>query len=227
MALSSTERKSVQVLSPVMAKNNEIAAENRRALEALGVFAVNIIGSPGCGKTTLLEAMAGRFGRTMAVIEGDVQTRRDAERVERAGCIAHQIETQGACHLDARAISKALDQLDIEAETCRILVIENVGNLICPSGYALGEHLKIGVLSTPEGDDKILKYPSLFSRIDVLVINKVDLLPHLDFDVERVKEETRSLKPDARAFELSARTGAGVDAFCEFLRNAREERFRQ
>jgi len=171
--------KTIKVKSPVMVKNDEMAAENRQFLAKHGILAINIMSSPGSGKTTLLETMATRLGREMVVIEGDVQTRRDAERVERAGCRACQIETRGSCHLDAKAISEAMTQLDLANSGCKLLVIENVGNLICPSGYDLGERLKIGLLSVPEGDDKVLKYPSLFSRIDVLVISKIDLLPYL------------------------------------------------
>ncbi len=209
--------KEVKVKSPVMAKNDEIAAENRRRLDALGILGLNMMSSPGSGKTTLLEAIAARLGESMAVIEGDVQTRRDAERVERAGCLAYQIETRGACHLDAKAVSQALDALPLEANKQRLLVIENVGNLICPSGYDLGEHLRAGLLSLPEGDDKVLKYPSLFSRIDLVLITKIDLLPYLSFDIDRAIAEVRALRADVTVFQLSAKTGEGIDAFCEFL----------
>lgn len=210
-------RESMKIVSPVMAKNNEIAKGNRRFFQEHGIFCLNIIGSPGSGKTTLLEAMAKHLRDSMAVIEGDVQTRRDAERVEKAGCRVHQIETGGACHLDAQAVAQALEHLDIEQGNCPILVIENVGNLICPSSFDLGENLKAGLLSVAEGDDKILKYPSLFSRISALIINKVDLLPYLDFDVDRVVEECKSLNDHFRAFQLSAKTGEGVETFCRFL----------
>jgi hydrogenase nickel incorporation protein HypB len=209
--------KSVSVKSPVMAKNDEIAALNRQRLDELGILGVNIMSSPGSGKTTLLEAMAKRLGDAMVVIEGDVQTRRDAERVERAGCIAYQIETHGSCHLDAKAVSEAMNQLPLEKGKHRLLIIENVGNLICPSGYDLGERLRVGLLSLPEGDDKVLKYPSLFSRISVLATTKVDLLPYLTFDIDRAESECRSLRPDIRTFRLSARTEEGIDDFCAYL----------
>lgn len=207
----------VKVKSPVMAKNDEIAALNRNRLDRLGILGVNIMSSPGSGKTTLLETMARRLQGDMMVIEGDVQTRRDAERIEHAGCAAYQIETRGACHLDAKVVSEAMDALPLEAVRPKLLVIENVGNLICPSGYDLGERIRIGLLSVPEGDDKVLKYPSLFSRISVVVISKIDLLPHLEFDVDRVEEECRGLTPGIRIFRLSAKTGEGMDAFCDFL----------
>lgn len=209
--------KTVKVKSPVMAKNDEVAAENRRFLEQNGILALNIMSSPGSGKTTLLEAMAGILGNQMVVIEGDIQTRRDAERVEQAGCRAYQIETRGSCHLDAKAVSEAMMHLDLVSSGCRILVIENVGNLICPSSYDLGERLRIGLLSVPEGDDKVLKYPSLFSRIDVLIVNKIDLLPYLSFDVDRAIAECLSLKSDIRPFRISAKTGEGVGEFCQYL----------
>ena len=211
----------VNVLSPVMAKNNEIAAKNRMRLSAAGILGINLIGSPGCGKTTLLEAMAPILGTALFVIEGDVQTRRDADRIERAGCKAYQIETQGACHLNAQAVSEALDYLEPGFNFCDFMVIENVGNLICPSAYDLGEHIKVGLLSVSEGDDKVLKYPALFSRIDVLIITKVDLLPIIEFDKERVRSECRSLRSAFSAFELSGKTGQGVRAFCTFLEEQR------
>ncbi len=206
--------------SPVMAKNDAQAAENQARLHQLGLFTINLMSSPGSGKTTLLEALAQRFQDRLLVIEGDVQTRRDAERVERAGCRVHQIETMGACHLDARAVAQALDCLSPEPGRHALLVIENVGNLVCPSGYALGEDLRVGLLSIPEGDDKVLKYPSLFSRIDVLVLTKADLLPHLEFDTERAIAECRSINPEVRVFLLSAKTGEGLDAFCAYLSQA-------
>lgn len=210
--------KKVRILSPVMEKNNRIAEENRKLLKKSGIFSINFISSPGAGKTSILESMAEYFTEKLIVIEGDVQTSRDAERIRKAGCEAYQIETGGSCHLDAQRIANALDDLNIaEKRDCRILAIENVGNLICPSSYDLGEHMKIGILSLPEGDDKILKYPSLFSRVSILLINKIDLLPHMQFDVERAVSECRSLKPDVKVFELSAKTGNGMKIFCKFL----------
>jgi hydrogenase nickel incorporation protein HypB len=213
----------IPIESPVLAKNREFAQANRTLLEQHGILAVNLIGSPGSGKTTLLEAMVTCLGDALAVIEGDVQTRRDTERIERAGGRACQIETRGACHLDAQQVGRAIQELRFEAHPCRVLVIENVGNLICPSGYDLGEHLKIAVLSVPEGDDKVLKYPSLFSRASVLVVNKVDLLPHVTFDVDRAVDECRSLNNRVIVFKTSGKTGEGVRALCDFLVTRRTE----
>lgn len=213
-------RSRVDIASRVMGRNDTFAERNRERFRERGILALNLISSPGAGKTSLLEAMAGHFGPRLAVIEGDVMTRRDAERVERAGCRAYQIETGGACHLDAESVGKAMEHLDLDTEGLSILAIENVGNLICPSGYDLGEDIKIGLLSTPEGDDKVLKYPSLFSRIAVLVINKIDLLPMLDFDVERAILECRSLNPEVIVFRVSARSGEGLEGFFQFLEEA-------
>jgi hydrogenase nickel incorporation protein HypB len=207
----------IKVKSAVMMKNDEIAAGNRERLERLGLVGVNIMSSPGSGKTTLLETMAGHYGASMAVIEGDVQTSRDADRVRNAGCLAHQIETRGSCHLDAKMVSEALDALPLDTAAHRLLIVENVGNLICPSSYDLGEHLRIGLLSVTEGDDKVLKYPALFSRINVLLISKSDLLPHLEFDTARAIEECRAINAHVDAFVLSARTGEGMNAFYEHL----------
>ena len=203
----------VKVKSPVMLKNDEIAAENRARLERIGLVGLNIMSSPGSGKTALLEAMAAHYGPSMAVIEGDVQTSRDADRVRRAGCLAHQIETRGSCHLDAKMVSGALDAMPLDPAVHRLLIVENVGNLICPSSYDLGEHLRVGLLSVTEGDDKVLKYPALFSRIHVLVISKSDLLPHVDFDAGRAAAECRAINADVEVFVLSSRTGEGMDAF--------------
>jgi hydrogenase nickel incorporation protein HypB len=209
--------KVVKILSPVMQKNNEIAAANRQRFVVMRSYAINLISSPGSGKTTLLEAMAQILGRRMAVIEGDLQTRRDAERVEKAGCRAYQIETGGACHLDAQAVSGAMDALGLAGDPCPFVVIENVGNLVCPSSYDLGEHMKVGMLSLPEGDDKVLKYPSVFRRIGALVISKIDLQPHMDFDVDRVVRECASLNESFVTFRVSAKTGQGVQEFCRLL----------
>lgn len=223
--MSGSPSRRVAVEKPVMARNDEVAAANRSMFRDAGLFAVNIIGSPGAGKTSLLEALAKSFARELAVIEGDVRTRRDADRVEKAGSAAWQIETGGACHLDAAMVQKAWRGFEEAARGSRYLVIENVGNLICPSGYDLGEDVRAALISLPEGDDKVLKYPSLFSRIDVLLIGKMDLLDHLDVDPDRMEAECRSLRPDVRVFRVSAKTGLGVLELCDFIRKGREEKF--
>ncbi len=211
----SHELATLAIHQDVLTKNNAFAGQNRGIFTSQGVFAINLISSPGSGKTALLEALARHYGPAMAVIEGDIQTSRDADRVIRSGSRAHQIETHGACHLDAHAVLHALDHLDLAG--CRLLVIENVGNLVCPAAYDLGEHEKMAILSLPEGDDKILKYPALFSRIDALIINKIDLMPYLDFCVDTAVSECRSLNRSFETFLLSAKTGEGVDRLISHL----------
>jgi hydrogenase nickel incorporation protein HypB len=206
---------------PALQKNDLFAAENRQFFMDKNVLAVNIISSPGSGKTTLLEQMAKRFGKKMAVVVGDIQTRRDAERIIGSGSAAYQIETGGACHLDAHSVGHALEELDFnDVELC---VIENVGNLVCPAAYDLGEAMKIAVLSTPEGDDKVLKYPAIFSRCSVLLINKMDIAKHLDFNVEKVSRECRSLNVNCDIFQIAAKTGLGIDGFCTYLMKKRSQ----
>ena len=209
--------KKVAIGAPATKKNDAFAAENRRFFKEHGILAVNIISSPGSGKTTLLERTAGILGDDLAVIEGDVQTRRDAERIERTGCRVHQIETGGACHLNARSVGEAIDALGLGESPCRVVVIENVGNLVCPSGTDLGERMKVAMLSLPEGDDKVLKYPAVFSRIGVLLVNKIDLAGVMEFDVDRAVRECASLNDSFETFRVSAKTGEGVDAFCRHL----------
>ncbi|MBD3369354.1 hydrogenase nickel incorporation protein HypB [Candidatus Fermentibacteria bacterium] len=223
--MSEKKKRKVQIRSPVMQKNDRIAQGNRALLDRAGLTCLNLMSSPGAGKTTILEGLAGRLGDRMAVIEGDVQTRRDADRVRSAGAQAWQIETRGACHLDAEVVSGVLEEMGLPRSPWRFLFIENVGNLICPSGFYLGEHVTIGMLSVPEGDDKILKYPALFSKIDLLLLNKADLLPHIEFDVERAVGECRSLNSDVDVITLSALTGEGLDELQDYIERAAEERF--
>jgi hydrogenase nickel incorporation protein HypB len=223
--MSDQSKRKVEIRSPVMAKNDRIAQSNRTLLDRAGLTCLNLMSSPGAGKTTILEKLAGRLGDRMAVIEGDVQTRRDADRVRKAGVEAWQIETRGACHLDAEAVARVLEEMGLPRSPWRHLVIENVGNLICPSGFYLGEHVTVGMLSVPEGDDKILKYPALFSKIDLLLLNKADLLQHIDFDVDRAVGECRSLNENVDVIVLSALTGMGLDELEDYMERAAEERF--
>lgn len=224
--MSDDPSRKVNIEKPVMTRNAEVADANRLMFREAGLFAVNIIGSPGAGKTSLVEALAGRFARELAVIEGDVRTRRDADRVEKAGSPAWQIETGGACHLDAAMVRQAWKGFEEAARGSIYLVIENVGNLICPSSYDLGEDVKAALVSLPEGDDKVLKYPALFSRVDVLVIGKMDLRDHLDADPDRLEAECRSLRPGVEVFRVSSKTGQGVPDLCDFIRRGRESKFR-
>jgi hydrogenase nickel incorporation protein HypB len=201
----------------ILKANDQLAQENREALSAIGIFGVNLVGSPGCGKTTLLEALFGRIGGRLspAVIEGDIAGSVDAERIERLGIPVVQINTEGACHLDAPMIAAAKGNLDLTG--VNLLMIENVGNLVCTAGFDLGEHLRIVVLSTTEGHDKLIKYPTIFQRSDALVITKIDLLPHTDFDVAQASGDMRRLAPEAAIFRVSARTGEGIPELADWL----------
>jgi hydrogenase nickel incorporation protein HypB len=201
----------------VLSKNDRIAAEVRRHLTARGILAVNLIGSPGAGKTSLVEKTAAwcRGRVAAAALTGDQATRHDAERIERAGIPAIQITTGSECHLNAQRILECMgeDELwDIE-----LLIIENVGNLICPAAYDLGEAAKVAILSVPEGDDKPLKYPGLFQRADLLVLSKIDLLGTSDFDADRAEANAREVAPHIDVVRLSCRTGEGVEGWTGWL----------
>ncbi len=202
----------------------QVLEANRRAAEALrqrfareGTLALNLISSPGAGKTTLLEAtlaaLAPRF--KVGVLVGDVATERDAERIRRLGLPAYQILTGGACHLDARQVEGALAQAGFGA--LDLLFIENVGNLICPTNYDLGEDFKVVLLSLTEGDDKPSKYPAIFARAQVALLTKMDLAPVVEFDLEGVERQIRTLNPRGEIFRLSARSGEGMEAWCRRL----------
>ncbi|MCI0471552.1 MAG: hydrogenase nickel incorporation protein HypB [Candidatus Aminicenantes bacterium] len=206
-----------------MELNNRIAAETRALLCGKGIFTVNIIGSPGCGKTAILEYTANHFDERFAVIVGDVKTALDSDRIIRAGHdFAYPIETGGGCHLSAQMIRQKIAEIDLDK--IDFLFIENVGNLVCPSAYDLGEDLKIAVLSIPEGDEKVRKYPALFLRAGVVIINKVDLLAYLEYDIERVKTDCLAHNPGVRIFETSTRTGVGLDRWLAFLQEQKKNR---
>ncbi len=201
----------------VLEKNDEIARQNRERFARSGVFAINMVSSPGAGKTSILEKtlehLRGRI--PLAVIEGDVQTDLDARRVARYGVPAVQIVTRGGCHLEANLVRDALGKLSLEG--IRLLIIENVGNLVCPSNYDLGEAMKVVVASTTEGDDKPLKYPSMFRNSSVLIINKIDLLPYVDCNIAQLRANALQINPALQVFETSCRTGDGIDAWCTWL----------
>jgi hydrogenase nickel incorporation protein HypB len=206
----------------ILKANDQLAAENRQRLTARQLFGVNLVGSPGCGKTTLLEGLFRRLeGRLRpAVIEGDIAGRIDAERMANIGVPVVQINTEGMCHLDANMIAAAYPGFDGDAVD--VLIIENVGNLVCTSGYDLGEHLRIVVLSVAEGDDKLVKYPAIFQRSDALVITKMDLLPHTNFNVDRVRGDMRRLAPQAEIFAVSALRGDGLNELADWLVGRRQ-----
>ena len=199
----------------VLAKNDDLAARNRAWLGEHGVTAVNLMSSPGAGKTTLLEHTIAASTRPVTVIEGDQETVFDAERIRRAGARAVQVNTGAGCHLDAAMVARALEQL--HPEDGSLLFVENVGNLVCPALFDLGEHRKVVVISVTEGDDKPLKYPHMFAAADLVVVNKTDLLPYVDFDLDRLTRDARSLNPALEVLAVSARTGTGTAAWREWL----------
>ena len=201
----------------VLEKNDEVARQNRALFADHGVFAINMVSSPGAGKTSILERTLERLRESLriAVIEGDVQTDLDARRVAKYNVPAVQIVTRGGCHLEANLVRDALGNIDLK--TCDLLVIENVGNLVCPSNYDLGEAVKVVVASTTEGDDKPLKYPAMFRNASVLIINKTDLLPYLQSDLAVLRENALKINPSLTVFETSCTTGAGIDAWCAWL----------
>jgi len=207
----------ITVERKVLRKNDEVAAENRASFELLGLFVVNLLSSPGAGKTTLLEAtIRGSENRLrIGVVEGDVQTDFDAQRIVATGAPAVQIVTNGACHLEAKLVQDAMEQLSLDS--LDVLVIENVGNLVCPASFDLGETKKVVIASTTEGTDKPAKYPKMFRVADVCVINKMDLMPYLDFDVERFKAYAREINPELEFIETSARTGDGMGGWLDWL----------
>lgn len=214
----------VKLNRDILEANDLLAQRNRQLLADRDILCLNLIGSPGSGKTTLLEGTVERMlaaGRLRpAVIEGDIATTRDAERMERKGAIALQINTEGGCHLDATMISAAL--ADLPLDDINVLFIENVGNLVCPTGFDLGEFAKVVVYSIAEGDDKPAKYPGIFSRARLAVLNKMDLAPYIDFDADRAKAEMRGINPDIHILEVVARTGDGLDAWLEWIDAAAE-----
>ncbi|MGW0669970.1 hydrogenase nickel incorporation protein HypB [Streptomyces sp. NPDC002746] len=207
----------VTIEQRVLAKNDLLAERNRTWMTERGVVAVNMMSSPGAGKTTLLERtindLAGR--RPVAVIEGDQETRLDADRIGRTGCAVVQVNTGAGCHLDAEMMRDALTALS-PAEGS-LLMVENVGNLVCPALFDLGERAKAVIISVTEGTDKPLKYPYMFAAADLILVNKADLLPYVDFDVEQCTRHARSVNPDVRVLTVSATTGEGLDHWYDWL----------
>lgn len=212
--------RTIEVREKVMARNNELAGEVRQVLDDHGILSFNVVSSPGSGKTLLLEKTLAALGEELgiAVVTGDVQTQNDADRLARhTERLVQAVVTGGACHLDALQVQDALTAIDL-ART-KLLFVENVGNLVCPASWDLGERDKIVVFSVTEGEDKPLKYPKMFKVSRYAVLNKIDLLPHLDFDVELAIRNAKSVNPDLEFFLTSARTGEGLDAWFAFLRS--------
>jgi hydrogenase nickel incorporation protein HypB len=207
----------IDIEQRVLAKNDTLAARNRSRLTVRGVSTVNLMSSPGSGKTSLLVRTIDEFAvhRRVVVVEGDQETLLDAERIRETGCEVVQINTGAGCHLDADMLRRGLDALDPPAGS--LLFVENVGNLVCPALFDLGETAKVVVISVTEGDDKPLKYPHMFAAADLVVVNKTDLLPYVDFDVEACASRARSLNPGLRILPLSVKTGDGLDGWYSWL----------
>jgi hydrogenase nickel incorporation protein HypB len=207
----------IPVVEKIFSANDRIAAENRNLLDEAGLFSLNIMASPGAGKTSLVECtVRGLQGRlNIAVVDGDLATSLDAERAAAAGAAAVQINTGGECHLDAVMLQGALPQLSLNEVD--LLIVENVGNLVCPVSFQLGTHKSVLVASIPEGDDKPYKYPASYRGVDVLVINKIDLLPYVSFDMNYFRKGAQALNPGLTIFPLSCRTGEGLDAWLSWV----------
>lgn len=216
------EEKAVEVLSKVLSKNDEEAQHNREHFNENKILCLNLMSSPGSGKTTLLEAtikaLKDKF--KIAVIEGDLETENDAKRVREAGANAYQIATGQGCHLDAFMVHKALHHLNLSDTD--LLFIENVGNLVCPASYDLGEHLNVVLLSVTEGDDKPVKYPVMFRKADLVIISKADLASHFDFDTDKAIKECKKLNPKVDVIILDAKNGTNLELWFKFLRLKRE-----
>ena len=207
----------IQVVTSILAANDRIADENRALFDAKKIYVINLMSSPGAGKTSLVErtilALRERF--RIAVIEGDIQSTSDADRVAALETPVVQINTGGGCHLDANMVREALPSLDLDS--LDLLIVENVGNLVCPAEFKIGEDAKVMILSTPEGADKPGKYPLIFQESAVMLLNKIDLLPHLDFDRDKARRDALALNPKLEIFEVSCRTGEGLEGWFAWL----------
>jgi hydrogenase nickel incorporation protein HypB len=207
----------ISVVEHILSANDRLAQENQALLDAHGVLGVNLMASPGAGKTSLIEstidALQGRL--RLAAVDGDIATSLDADRVAARGIPAVQINTGGSCHLDANMLKSALP--DVPLDEIDLLLVENVGNLVCPANFKIGTHLSVVIASIPEGDDKPYKYPPMYTGVDVLVINKLDLLPYLDFDLDYFKRGVAVLNPGVVTFEVSCKTGEGIAAWADWL----------
>ncbi len=212
-----SQQRLIEIETSILAKNDRYAEMNRSALDAMGVLAVNLVSSPGSGKTTLLCKTIEALGnQPLAVIEGDQQTQNDADRIRATGARAVQVNTGKGCHLDGHMVGHALEHLALEPAS--MLFIENVGNLVCPASFDLGEDCKIAILSVTEGEDKPLKYPDMFQAARLAILNKVDLAPHCDVDMDLYETNLRRVNPEIEIISLSARTGEGMEAWLNWLR---------
>ncbi len=212
----------VEVVEKILSANDQLAEENRQTLNTSGVYALNMMASPGAGKTSLIEETIRRLSDRyqLGVIDGDIATSIDADRAAAAGAQAVQVNTGGECHLDAVMLKGALAQMDLGA--IQLLIVENVGNLICPASFQLGTHMSVLIASVPEGDDKPYKYPGMYRGVDALVINKTDLLPYVEFNMDYFREGVEALNPGLITFPLSCRTGEGLQGWIDWLTGALE-----
>ena len=216
------DKKTIEVITKILDKNDSEAAHNRAHFDRSSVLAINLMSSPGSGKTSILEKLAGLQELRFAVIEGDLETNRDADRLKAKGVQAYQITTGSACHLDAFMVHKALHHIDLQ--NMDVCFIENVGNLVCPASYDVGAHLNIVLLSVPEGDDKIQKYPVMFRQADLVLITKTDLLPYFDFDLEAAKKAARAIKPNVDILEVSTKDENSIKKLAKWIKFKMEMR---
>ncbi|WP_025690870.1 hydrogenase nickel incorporation protein HypB [Paenibacillus zanthoxyli] len=209
---------SIKVVTNILKVNDELTQQNKKLMDEKGLYVINLMSSPGSGKTSILEKVIAKLKDEVkiAVIEGDLYTTKDAERIEAHGVQVVQINTEGGCHLDGQMIRNALSHLNLD-ET-NLLIIENVGNLICPASFELGEDLIITVLSTTEGNDKPLKYPRMFEKSEIVILNKVDLVPYTNFNKDEFHKDIQEINPKANIIETSCVTGQGIDELCSWLK---------
>ena len=209
----------IKVVTRILEANDRIADENRSIFDAEGVYVINLMSGPGAGKTSLIERTIRELSETVAigVVEGDIAGTDDAQRIETLGIPVVQINTGSACHLDANMIREAI--LDMPMKNLDLLIVENVGNLVCPAEFKIGENMKIMLLSMAEGDDKPLKYPLMFQESSALVLNKIDLLPYINTDIQKIKKDSLSLNPALKIFEVSCKTGEGTSEWAAWLQS--------
>lgn len=220
-------KKSVEIVRKILSKNDMKANELRERYKQLGVYVINLMSSPGSGKTTLLESLSELEGFRFCVLEGDLQTNRDTDRLKTKGVSAYQISTGEACHLEALMIETALNELEKQCDFRAIeyLFIENVGNLVCPASYDLGASLNLVLLSTPEGDDKVLKYPTMFMCADAVIVSKADLMEHFNFDANRVKNDLAQLKANVPLLLTSSKDKASIENVRDFIRQKKTQNY--
>lgn len=216
------DAKTISVITKILDKNIQEASHNRAHFDNLGVLGINLMSSPGSGKTTLLEKLSEHAPFRFSVVEGDLETTRDAQRLEQKGVSAYQIQTGSACHLDAFMVHKALHHLELENRD--VCFIENVGNLVCPASYDVGSHLNIVLVSIPEGSDKIEKYPVMFRQADLILITKMDLIEHFEYDLEHEKHEARKIKPGVDIIEFSSKDEQSIKRVIEWIEFKRKMR---